>query len=132
MNALIRVVALSLSLLPVMVSAQEPQSHPLAGAWRGSIASPDGQSIELIVEMRIQGDVVTGPVFAPVGEVYMRSGTVTANSVAFTTPRLSEADRDVPMVWTGQLSGDNTLAVSVVPEGGGTAIELVLTKDTAQ
>jgi hypothetical protein len=132
MKALIRVVALSLSLLPVIASAQEAQPHPLAGAWRGSILSPAGQPIELTVEMRIQGDVVTGPVFAPVGEVYMQSGTVTANSVAFTTSRLSEADRDVLMVWTGQLNGDNTLSVSVVPEDGGAAIELVLSKDADQ
>ena len=130
MKTLSRIAALTLLMLPAMVVAQEPQ-HPLAGYWEGEVTEAGStEPVRLLVELRIQGDVVNGPVFMLGGEQYIRQGgVVTANTVTFTTPRLNLNDRNVPLAWTGQLSGDNQLAFSVVPEDGQEpAREFVLTK----
>jgi hypothetical protein len=128
MKALIRITALTLLMMPVLVSAQEPQ-HPLAGYWRGPMVAGGAEDTDVTVEFRIQGEQVTGPIFANGLERYIKQGTVTANSVSFTSPGLKADDVDVPMVWTAQLTGNNELAVSVVREDQqGPAHEFVLTK----
>lgn len=131
MKALIRVTALTLLLLPVILSAQEPQ-HPLAGYWRGPMVEGAGEDGEVTIELRIQGEVVTGPIStSKIGDLSIRNGTVSGNTIHFTSPGLDPGTPGVSLVWTGQLSGNNELAVSVIVEGGdGTAQEFVLTKRT--
>jgi hypothetical protein len=126
MKAVIRVAVLISCLVPALVSAQEPQvHHPLAGYWSAVMAPGED---EVVLELRVEGDVVTGPVGATGrGDLYIRNGSVTANSVHFTSPSLTP---DGPaLVWTGQLTGENELAFSVVPEGADNpAREFVATK----
>jgi hypothetical protein len=131
MKSLIRISAFVLFLLPVMVSAQEPQ-HPLAGGWKGAMEEGAAEVDEVFVELRIQGDAVTGPVIKVPFERYIKQGTATANSVTFTTSGLKEDDADVTLVWTGQLTGNNELAFTVEREDHqGEAKEFVLTKREA-
>ena len=120
-------IAIALLLLPVIAAAQEPQ-HPLAGYWRGAMVAGGGEDTEVAIELRIQGDVVTGPISTKqIADLYIRNGSVTGNTVQFTSPSLDPANQ-AALVWTGQLTGNNELAVSVVPEGGGDAREFVLTR----
>jgi len=75
---------------------------------------------------------VSGPIFMHGDEEYIRNGTVTANTVAFISPRLIPEERDVPLVWSGQLTGDQ-LSFSVVPEDhDGPAREFTLTRRQTQ
>ncbi len=127
MKSLIRIAALTMLMLPALVSAQEP-TNPLAGYWEGAIDEGSGP-VPVLLELRIQGDVVTGPIFMHGFERYMRPGTVTANSVEFITPRLNDADRDVPLLWIGQLTANNELVFSVVADDReGPAREFTLTR----
>jgi hypothetical protein len=131
MKSLIRLTALALFLLPVFVSAQEPAVHPLAGFWRGAMVEGATSDQEVIVELRIQGDVVNGPIFANGFERYIKQGgTVTANTIAFKSPGLAtDADMNDTLVWTGQLTGTNEIAFSVVAENSDApAREFVLTR----
>jgi hypothetical protein len=129
MKTVIRSVALALLMLPALVSAQEP--HPLAGNWAGSITE-DGVAVPVMIELRIREEVVTGPIFMHGAEEYIRNGSVTAQAITFTTPRLNATDRDVPMVWTGEfVSGQ--LAFSVVAEDReGPVREFMLARPVAQ
>lgn len=128
MKALIRTAVLAVFLLPAMVSAQEP--HPFAGAWKG-ILGADGAQSEVRIELRIEGDVVTGPIQAPAGEIFMQPGKVTPRGVSFTSGPLNPQDRDVPMVWTGQATDENTLTFVVTAEDlAGPTFELVVTRAT--
>lgn len=118
-----------LLLLPALASAQDPQpQHPIAGHWAGVIALAD-QEREVIVDLRVEGDAVTGPIVATqLGEFYIRNGSVTGNSIQFTSANLVQGEGPA-LVWTGQLTGSNELAFSVMPESGdGQASEFVLTK----
>jgi hypothetical protein len=132
MKALIRIAALTLLMFPVAIAAQDqPAQHPMAGYWEGAVAEPGAaEPVKLLVELRIQGDVVNGPVFMLGGEQYIQQGgTATVNSVTFTTPRLNLNDRNVPLTWTGQLTGNNELAFTVVSADGQDPVrEFVLTK----
>jgi hypothetical protein len=109
MTLLMRAAVLSVLLIPGVVSAQ---AVPLAGLWEGSV-NQDGAAVPVVVELRIQGDVVTGPIFLQGAEQYIRDGKVLGESVEFISGRLNEADRDVPYVWTGTLTGDQ-ISFSVI------------------
>ena len=111
MKAVIRIAALTLLMLPAMISAQEPV-NPMAGYWTGGPEQDD-----LLLDLRIQGDVVTGPISTRnIGDLYIRNGSVTANTIEFTSPNLDEANREVALVWHGQLSGNDELAFSIARE----------------
>lgn len=128
MKAFIRIAVVMIALLPALAIAQEPQPHPLAGFWKGTITAEGTEPFEFSVQFRIQGDVVTGPILSTAGEVYLKDGTVTANSVSFTSARPDLKD-GAPLAWTGQLSGDGTLAVSVSPQDNSSpAVDIILTK----
>lgn len=128
MKAVFRIAVLSLSLLPVFASAQQPEPHPLAGTWKGTIAI-GGVESEVRVELRIEGDVVTGPINGPAGEIFMQPGKVAPDGVSFTSPRLSSQDRDVLLVWTGQVTGENSLSFVVATEDlQDPSFELTLTR----
>jgi hypothetical protein len=122
MKALIRTAILTLVMLPAIVAAQEP--NPMAGYWKGGI-----ELDELLVELRIQGEVVTGPISTnKVGDLYIRNGTVSGNTISFTSPNLDPDNQSVLLVWNGQLSGDQ-LSFTVAPEDNqGPAREFILTR----
>jgi hypothetical protein len=126
MKALIRIAALTLLMLPAMVSAQEP-ANPMAGYWTGGPEQED-----LLLDLRIQGDVVTGPISTRhIGDLYIRKGTVTANTIEFTSPSLDLANREIVLVWHGQLSGDGELALVITREDNlGEPREVVLKRRT--
>jgi hypothetical protein len=130
MKAVVRIALMLVALVPAVAFAQEPQApaHPLAGFWKGTITAEGAEPFEFTVQFRIQGDVVTGPILSKAGEVYLQDGSVTANSVTFTTAR-PDLKEGGPLAWTGQLTGDNTLDVMVAPKDNSTpAIEVILTK----
>jgi hypothetical protein len=125
MKALIRIVALSLLIVPAVVSAQEPQPvSPFNGYWEGTI-----EETSVLVELRVQGEIATGPIFVSgFGERYIREGAVAGNTIQFITPHLDPTPEDQAprVVWNGQLAGDE-LAFSIANEGGsGPAREFVL------
>lgn len=128
MKSLIRIATLTLLMIPAMLSAQAPAS-PIAGYWEGTIDGANGAQ-RVLVELRVQGDAVTGPVFMNGDEQYIQQGgTATANSVTFTTPRLHGGDRNVQITWTGQLTGNNELAFTLASADGQDPVrEIVLTK----
>lgn len=83
---------------------------------------------EVVIELRVEGDIVTGPVGTTgSADLYIRDGSVTANSVQFTSPSLK--GDGPPLLWTGHLTGQNELAFSVVPEGAESPVrEFVATR----
>lgn len=128
MKALIRTVVLAVLLVPALLSAQEP--HPFAGVWKGMFGAEGAQS-EVRIDLRIEGDVVTGPILGPGGEIYMQPGKVTPRGVSFSSGPLNPQDRNVPMIWTGQATDENTLTFVVTAEDlEGPTFEIVVTRAT--
>lgn len=129
MKATIHLGVFILLLLPVIAAAQEPQAHPLAGSWRGAMVEGGGEDAEVTIELRIEGDVVTGPIATSrVADLYIRNGSVTGNTIQFTSPSLDPATEGA-LVWTGQLTGNNEIAFSVVREASDAPpVEFVVTK----
>lgn len=129
MKSWIRVSVFTLLLLPTMVVAQEPQpQHALTGSWTGVMGEGGA---EVLLELEVQGEVVKGPIFAHggVGDRYISNGTVTGNTIHFISPGLDPDVETSPLEWTGQVTGNNEIAFSVVPEGGSAPVkEFVLTK----
>jgi len=131
MKLVVRIAVLMVLLFPALSRAQE-NPHPLAGPWAGYMV--EGDDSELVIELQVEGEVVTGPiVIKAVGEIYIRNGSVTPNSIHFTTPALDPAAQGAALVWTGQLMGNGELAFSVVTEGadGGPATEFVVKRRPA-
>jgi hypothetical protein len=129
MKALVRLTALTLLFLPALVVAQEPQpQHPLSGYWRGAMVAGGGEDSEVTLDLRIQGDVVTGPISSvAVSDLMIRDGSVTPNSIRFTSPSLNP-DQPGTLVWTGQLTSASELVFSVVADApDSTPIEFTLT-----
>jgi len=114
---------------PALAAAQEPQpsaQHPLAGQWAGFLAE-DGTG-EFVVDLQVEGEVASGPIIVTaVGEFYVRDGFASANSVQFTSASLSQGEGPT-LTWTGQLTGNNELAFTVVSGDGGPAREFLLKK----
>jgi len=120
MKVLIRIAALTVLMLPAFVSAQEP-ANPMAGFWAGGAEQDD-----LLLELRIRGDVVTGPISTNKGgDFYIRNGTVSGNTIIFTSPNLDPENQTVSLAWNGLLSGDQ-LSFTVTPDPQGPAREFVL------
>jgi hypothetical protein len=129
MKALVRLSALMLVLVPAVVSAQEPQpQHPLQGAWRGPMVAGGGEDSEVTLDLRIQGDVVTGPISSlAISDLLIRDGSVTENTIRFSSPSLNPNEPGT-LLWTGQLTADNELTFSVVADApNSTPIEFTLT-----
>lgn len=130
MKSFARIIVLTLLLSPALVMAQEPQpQHPLTGSWTGTMGE-GGKAI--LLELTVDGEAVKGPIFAPggVGDRYIRNGTVTNNTIHFTSPGLEPDVESAPLVWSGQLLGtNNEVSFSVTAEGSNAEpIEFVLTK----
>lgn len=120
--------AFALLLLPALASAQQEPQHPLAGVWAGVMS--EAEDSEVLVDLRIIGEVVTGPInTSSLGDLYIRDGQVTGNTIHFKSPSLSAQGEGPALVWSGQLTGNNELAFSVAPESGDGAVkEFVLRK----
>ena len=109
-----------------------PGAASLCGRLEGRVGHGRCQS-EVRIELRIEGDVVTGPILGPAGEMFMQPGKVTPRGVSFTSGPLNPQDRDVPLVWTGQATDENTLTFVVTAEDlEGPTFELTVTRDTAR
>lgn len=113
MKLFIRLTVLSLALLPAIISAQQPEPHPLNGIWKGTL-TVDGAEVRL--DVRIEGDVVTGPIMSPAGALEIQSGKLTPEGLVFSSAPLHAGDRQVTLVWTGQPTSENTISFVVSTE----------------
>jgi len=75
----------------------------LAGKWKGSIKTADGDDISLTYNFNVDGDKLTGTIFSPSGELKIYDGKI-INEKDFTF-KVDVNDETVPS--TGKFYGDS-------------------------
>lgn len=55
----------------------------LNGKWKGTIATPDGNSIDVSYNFKVDGDKLTGSAASPMGEVTLDNGKIKGDEFTF-------------------------------------------------
>ena len=55
----------------------------VAGKWKASLPGPDGQSMELVFEVKVEGTKLTGTATSPMGEIPISNGSLDGDKVSF-------------------------------------------------
>ncbi|PAW93261.1 glycoside hydrolase [Mucilaginibacter sp. MD40] len=55
----------------------------LNGKWNGTIATPDGNSIDVSYNFKVDGDKLTGSAVSPMGEVALDNGKIKGDEFTF-------------------------------------------------
>ncbi|TSJ38753.1 glycoside hydrolase [Mucilaginibacter corticis] len=82
----------------------------LAGKWKGSIKTADGDDISLTYNFNVDGDKLTGTIFSPSGELKIYDGKI-INEKDFTF-KVDVNDETVPS--TGKFYGDSVVVVALL------------------
>jgi hypothetical protein len=91
-------------------------AEDVSGAWKASMQSPDGQSMELVFNLKADGAKLTGTVTSPMGELPISEGKVDGDKIEFTVET-----EQFKVVHKGTFSGD-TMKLNV--DMGGQTMEM--------
>ena len=85
------------------------------GKWMGDINTPDGQTISLTMNFKVDGDKVTGTITGPQGDIPITEGKMDGDTLEFT---LSVDAAGLVFKCSGKLAGDDQLNLTM---NGGSA-----------
>jgi hypothetical protein len=74
---------LALTALALFLAASASAAD-VAGKWKSSAPSPDGQTMELMFTFKVEGAVLTGSVAGPMGEMPISEGKLEGDAISFT------------------------------------------------
>ena len=119
----LRLVLLS-SLLAVAAFAAD-----VTGKWAADVPGRGGNTQKVTMDLKADGDKLTGSISNPQGETAISDGKVSGDTVTFTVTREMQGNT-MKMNYTGKVSGDE-IKFSVVREGGqGQAREFTAKRST--
>jgi TonB family protein len=64
--------------------AASASAADVAGKWKSSAPSPDGQMMELVFTFKVDGTALTGSVMGPMGEMPITEGMLDGDAISFT------------------------------------------------
>ena len=119
----LRLVLLS-SLLTVAAFAAD-----VTGKWAAEVPGRGGNPQKVTMDLKADGDKLTGTISNPQGETAITDGKVSGDTVTFTVTREMQGNT-IKQNYTGKLSGDE-IKFSVMREGGqGQAREFTAKRST--
>ena len=73
----------------------------VTGKWKASAQSPDGQEMQIVFNLKLDGSKVTGTVQGPMGETAISEGKLDGDAISFNVEM-----NDMKIVHKGTVSGD--------------------------
>jgi hypothetical protein len=87
-----------------------------SGAWTWNAANPDGQMPDITVNLKLQGEALTGTIVKSTGTVAITNGTFKGDEVSFQQVRLGRNGKSTT-TFTGTLSGDTIKGKAEIETG---------------
>jgi len=87
----------------------------VSGKWAGDVSTPDGQSISLTLNLKVDGDKLTGTITGPTGDVEITEGKTTGDTLSFVLS-VDAGGQQLVFKVSGKLSGDDQLNLKM--DGG--------------
>ncbi len=88
----------------------------VSGKWVAQIAGRDGTARETTINLKADGDKLTGTVSGRQGDTPITDGKVSGDDISFTVVR-SVQGNDIKLLYKGKVKGDE-IAFTVNREGG--------------
>jgi hypothetical protein len=85
--------------------AKRDSAKGAAGKWNAAIILPDGNRIEGVLDLKQDGDKLTGAVIRNDNETQIQDGKLTGDEISFTTKRQRDG-RTVTSKYKGKITGD--------------------------
>jgi hypothetical protein len=73
----------------------------VTGKWKATTQGPDGQEMQIIFNLKQDGEKVTGTAEGPMGEMPITEGKISGDEISFTV-----SAGDMKIVHKGTVSGD--------------------------
>jgi len=86
----------------VMACAASAAAADLNGKWKGDAKMPDGNSLEINMVFKVDGEKLTGTVTNSYGEEQITEGTVKGNDISF----VILAGGEFKIVYKGKVDGE--------------------------
>ncbi|HYL38926.1 MAG TPA: hypothetical protein VEV17_23625, partial [Bryobacteraceae bacterium] len=90
-------------------------SADVGGKWAGDVSTPDGQSITLTLNFKIDGDKLTGTITGPTGDIEITEGKTTGDTLSFVLS-VDAGGQQLVFKVSGKLAGDDQLNLKM--DGG--------------
>lgn len=100
----------------------------VGGKWVGDVNTPDGQSISLTFNFKLDGDKVTGTVTGPTGDIDISDGKMDGDTLQFGLS-VDAGGQQLVFKCTGKLAGDDQLKI-MMNGGGDMAFEINAKRST--
>jgi len=100
----------------------------VGGKWVGDVNTPDGQSISLTFNFKLDGDKVTGTVTGPTGDIDISEGKMDGETLQFGLS-VDAGGQQLVFKCTGKLAGDDQLKI-MMNGGGDMAFEINAKRST--
>jgi hypothetical protein len=66
-----------------LTAASSANAADLTGKWQGTMQTPDGQSLEISFNFKLDGEKLTGTAASSYGEEQITDGTVKGDAISF-------------------------------------------------
>jgi len=84
-----------------LFSASLALAGDVAGKWQATAQTPDGQDVQIVFNIKQDGEKLTGTAEGPMGEAPITEGTSSGDSISFTVEM-----NDMKIVHKGTVAGD--------------------------
>ncbi len=91
------------------------QAADVSGKWNGDVATPDGNSISLVLTLKADGDKVTGTVTGPQGDVEIAEGKMDGETLQFVL-NVDAGGQTLSFKCTGKMTSTDELTIKM--DGG--------------
>ena len=104
--------SVSLLILVLGFLAATLSAADVGGKWTGDVNTPDGQTISLIFNFKLDGDKVTGSVTGPTGDIDISDGKMDGDTLQFGLS-VDAGGQQLVFKCTGKLDGDDQLKITM-------------------
>ena len=73
----------ALLMVAFLIATRSANAADLNGKWQGTMQTPDGQSLEINFNFKIDGEKLTGTTASSFGEEQITEGTVKGDAISF-------------------------------------------------
>ncbi|MBI3696494.1 MAG: polysaccharide deacetylase family protein [Acidobacteria bacterium] len=90
--------------LEFLFSVKAPAADA-AGVWKASYTNPDGQTRETTLNLKVDGDKVSGTIASQRGSAAISDGQVSGDDISFTVVRRGNGD-EIQVTYKGKVEGE--------------------------